>query len=182
MKKLMLGILLFSLVGCNNSEKDNSENDTNKDNDMSEIQILNKVFIAAEKHFYNEENCNFELACDCCSAQLLINNDSTFIFKDICLSQKDITFGELKMIGEEIVLSFNEKRILIKEHPEVDLNSEDPHYTIVDTIFNGKDLVFSLQDCKKGYFFEGKEIDMLLSESELNYKEIKADLDEIIEK
>src|SRR5690606_13569867 len=49
------------------------------------IDLQEKIFeIGSVTHF--TDTCSFYFECDCCSGELIFNADSTFYYKDYCMS------------------------------------------------------------------------------------------------
>ena len=114
----ILGLFLISCGQVSNSEDHKVQTDTVDTSDIKNEEtktiptialkmtdLQEKVFeMGSVTHF--TDTCSFYFECDCCSGDLIINNNGTFYYVDHCMSDQTVRIGKYSMTDKVITFDF----------------------------------------------------------------------------
>ncbi len=157
---LIFGLILFSCGRTVETKNENEHKNENADTSvfvekgkqeespalLKQIDFSNRVFdIGDATHF--TDTCSFYFECDCCSGLLLFNKDSTFYYKDYCVTDISIGTGTYSIKNNLFSLNFDGRKVSDIYNMEYDLDSTVTEYTKRDTLIESLVTRYSLELC-----------------------------------
>ena len=190
MRKLIFIIGLLTTISCGqvDNPSDSADSDTTTvshqeagENQKPETILINvadlkkKIFdIGSKTHF--TDTCAFYFECDCCSGDLIFNNDSTFYLKDYCVSDETVTFGHYSITNNIISLDYSG---LYVSKTQNEADTSQISYFETDTVIKPISLKYIPSLCNDKIMLteqNGKELAISThSEYDSAIKQLKAD-------
>jgi len=101
----------------------------------TEIDIAGKVYeYGDQRHF--TDSCVFYFECDCCSGDILFNNDSSFYVSDFCMPGTYISSGHFRVDSNRVRLFFTGPCVSTSWNEIYDIDTTQPKYFNKDTIYS----------------------------------------------
>jgi hypothetical protein len=123
MRNLFTLISLMTLVSCQTE---------NKKITVDKTRMTDLVFEMGSKTHYTD-TCAFYFECDCCSGDLILNADSSFLEVDNCMSNRTLLFGEFEFEKDSLRLNYSGKVKRSEYNYENEFDTSAVDYFISDT-------------------------------------------------
>ena len=145
MKLALLTFLQLTLIGCtqrpSNSNASAVEDITEASLQEDVLQHTILSFIDfAEKSFdcgsptNFTDSCAFYFECDCCSAALLINGDSSFYYFNECVEDMIIRTGRISIDGNLVTLDFDSLCVSKIYRLDDAYDSSNKNFKLIDSL------------------------------------------------
>ncbi|NEV94957.1 hypothetical protein G3567_12485 [Psychroflexus sp. YR1-1] len=123
---------------------------------MNFNDLQNKVFKIGSENYYTGE-CAFYFECDCCSGELIFNQDSTFYYIDKCGSDESVRKGNFNFENNVFVLEYGAESVAKRYNWEREVDTTAVEYFITDTILKSVTIEYTASLCDSKIMLEDKK-------------------------